>query len=265
MRPPLEVYRLLQDTNSDGLDISYRINTGGVTTTVQADAGRSLPTLVNGSVAEAKGALGLTVTADCGAFSYRMGYEKATLTIASLNPLFDAFRQFGPEGIALADRYDANRKLLVLQTIGAGYHPGPWFVMGEWGRVETHSFQGRKTAWYASSGYRIGTFTPHLTFARARADNLSDPGLPLAGLPPAIARSAAGLNAALNTLLRSKSVQDTVSLGTRWDFAKSAALKLQVDRSRLGAGSASSLINLQPAYQPGGKLTLFSAALHFVY
>jgi len=60
-------------------------------------------------------------------------------------------------------------------------------------------------------------------------------------------------------------VQKTLSFGGRWDFAKNAALKLQYDRTRLGAGSSGALINLQPGFQPGGEFTVFSAAIDFVF
>jgi hypothetical protein len=51
----------------------------------------------------------------------------------------------------------------------------------------------------------------------------------------------------------------------RWDFAKSAALKLQLDHSRVGTGSPGTLINIQPGFQPGGRFTVFSATLDFVF
>jgi hypothetical protein len=60
-------------------------------------------------------------------------------------------------------------------------------------------------------------------------------------------------------------VQKTVSIGGRWDFARNAALKLQLDRTHLGAGSSGALINVQPGFQPGGKFTVFSAAIDFVF
>jgi hypothetical protein len=125
---------------------------------------------------------------------------------------------------------------------------------------------GKRSAWYASGGYRLGKFTPYVTYARTKSEsNTSDPGLTLAGLPPFLAGPATGLNAGLNAVLGSVPVQKTVSVGARWDFAKSAALKLQFDHTRLGAGSPGTLINLQPGFQPGGKFNVFSATIDFVF
>ncbi len=60
-------------------------------------------------------------------------------------------------------------------------------------------------------------------------------------------------------------VQDTLSIGGRWDFMSNAALKLQYDHTRIGAGSSGVLINLQPGYQSGGTVNVFSAAIDFVF
>jgi hypothetical protein len=97
------------------------------------------------------------------------------------------------------------------------------------------------------------------------SDNLSDPGLDLSTLPPFLVGTAAGLNATLNSLLRQKVVQDTISIGGRWEMTRNAALKLQFDHTRIGAGSNGLMTNLQPDFQPGGKVNLVSATIDFVY
>jgi len=147
------------------------------------------------------------------------------------------------------------------------YDPGRWFAMSEWGTTDSQSVLGKRTAWYASGGYRIGKFTPYVTYARTKSDsNTSDPGLTLSGLPPPLAGLAAGLNAGLNASLGSLvPVQKTISVGGRWDVAKNAALKLQFDQTRLGAGSPGTLINTQPGFQPGGRVNVFSATIDFVF
>jgi hypothetical protein len=125
---------------------------------------------------------------------------------------------------------------------------------------------GKRIAWYASGGYRLGKFTPYLTYAQVDTDSrTSDPGLTLSGLPPVLAAPAAGLNTGLNDLLASSPAQKTISAGVRWDFAKNAALKLQFDQTRLGAGSPGMLINLQPGFQTGGRFNVFSATVDFVF
>ena len=72
------------------------------------------------------------------------------------------------------------------------------------------------------------------------------------------------LNGGLNTLLGSVAHQKTISMGMRWDLMRNVDLKLQCDHTRLGAGSAGTLINQQPDFQQGGTVNLFSATMDFV-
>lgn len=258
VRPPIEVYRLLPVSNNDGLDFSYRLHLGEMTNTVQAGIGKSDVKLINsGGTAEARDAWGFSNTLEYGSFTAHVTYRHARLTVPSVNALFDAFRLFGPQGIAIADKYGSDDKPNSVIAVGVSYDPGNWFVMSEWGQGDANAFLGKRDAWYVSGGYRFGRFTPYVIYARANADNLSDPGLAAPG--------AAGLNAALNSILSTKPVQDTVSIGGRWDFMKNADLKLQFDHTDIGAGSSGVLSNLQPGFQPGGKVNVFSATLDFVF
>lgn len=258
VRPPLEVYGLLRASNSDGLDLSYRLHIGELTNTVEANVSKKDTKLVNnGGTATARSAWGISNVTEYGSLTTRVTYQQAYVTVPSVNPLFDVFRQFGPQGIAIADRYDSRDKTFAAVAVGASYDPGAWFVMGEWGRIDTRSFIGKRSAWYVSGGYRFGTFTPYVTYARADADNLSDPGV--------AAPDAASLNAALNAILSAKPVQNTLSVGGRWDFMKNADLKLQFDHTDIGAGSTGVLSNTQPGFQPGGKINVFSATIDFVF
>ncbi len=269
VRPPLEVYGRVPVTASDGVDVQYRVHTGDFTHTLQANYGGSEQNLPDGGgTLKAKQAWGVTYSVEYHAATLHLAYQRPTLTLDSTKPLFDAFRQFGPQGVALADRYGLDKKPLSIIAVGATYNPGAWFVTSEWARTESHSFIGKGTGWYVSSGYRFGDFTPYLTYAKATADNLSDPGLNLSTLPPSLAGPAAGLNGALNSLLSENSintVQNTLSIGGRWDFTRNVALKLQYDHTNIGAGSYGVLTNLQPGYPTGGSFNVFSATIDFVF
>jgi hypothetical protein len=266
VRLPLEVYHNAPITASDGVDATYQIHVGGFTDVLQAHFGESDTKLPagNGTV-KARQSWGLVSTGEYHGATLHIGYESTHMTINSLNTLFDAFRQFGTEGIAIADKYDIDNKHVYVITLGARYDPGKWFVLGEWSHVVTHSVLGTLNGWYVSGGYRFGKFTPYVAYAQATADNLSDPGLTVSALPPFLAGPAAGLNAALNSLLSTKPVQDTISIGARWDFMKNVALKLQFDHTDIGAGSTGTLINIQPGFQPGGAFNVFSASIDFVF
>jgi len=266
VRPPIEVYGLLPITASDGAGFSYRLNFGDLTNTTQGSYAQSDTQQPDGrGDALARDSFNISNTSEYKSLTFRLSYQHARLTITSLDGLLDAFKTFGPQGVAIADKYNSDNKPVVTEIIGASYDPGHWFVISEWGHTRFNSFLGENTAWYASGGYRAGQFTPYVTYAQETAASNSDPGLTLAGLPPALAGFAAGLNAGLNAVLESITAQSTVSLGVRWDFMKNLDLKLQADHTRLGADSSGTLINLQPGFRLGSTVNLFSAAVNFVF
>jgi hypothetical protein len=266
VRPPLEVYSLLPITSNDGVDLSYRHAFGQLIDTLQGIGGKNDSPLPGGEgTSRARDSWGFSNTTEYGALTVRMTYQKTHLTVASVDPLFAAFREFGPQGIAIADQYNSDAKPYASSIVAASYDPGNWFAMSEWGHTNTHSFLGDKTGWYASGGYRAGPFTPYLTYAKIRANATTNQALTVANLPPFLAGPATGLNAALNEQLQKIPNQSTVSVGTRWDFAKNFDLKVQFDRTRIGADSDGTLVNIQPGFQPNSRLNVFSVAINFIW
>jgi hypothetical protein len=257
VRPPLEVYGLLPISNSDGLDVSYRLHRGELVNTVQANIGKEDIKLAhNGGTAKVTRTWGFSNTTESGPLTARITYQKFYATVPLFNSFFDVFRQFGSQGVAIADKYSIDDKPFSIYAVAASYDPGVWFVMSEWGHLDSQTVLGKRTAWYVSGGYRLGKFTPYVTYARAKASPLSDPGLTV---------DPFGLNALLNSTLSVNPVQNTLSVGGRWDFMKNADLKLQFDHTDIGAGSIGVLSNTQPGFQPGGKVNVFSATIDFVF
>jgi hypothetical protein len=272
VRPPGEVYSLVPVTSNDGVDVSYRLRIRSTTNTVQVTAGRSNSRFPSDgdsgfTTAQARRVVTFVDTLERGFLTVRLNYGQTRLTIPEFRPLFDGFRQFGPEGVAIADKYDVNKRPVTFLGAGVTYDPGKWFVMGEWGRVSIHSVLDETAGWYTSGGYRLPkAFTTYVVYAQVKAEgNRSDPGLTASALPPALAGLATGLNAALDSLLSRKTVQSTVSVGARWDFRKDVALKLQLDHSSHGSGSSGLLTNPQPGFKAGGNVNVFSASIDFVF
>jgi hypothetical protein len=266
VRPPGEVYNLAPYTNSDGVDGSYRVRFGEFTNTVQGTYGSSESKFPAGDRVTAQDMRGISDTVEFGASSVHLAYFKTNVTIEALKPYFDGFSQFGPEGIALANKYLADDKPFTFVGLGTSYDPGGWFVTGEWSSASTDSILGDSSAWYASGGYRIDKFTPYLAYAQVkRNSNTSDPGLNVSTLPPEPAATATELNGALNAVLGSFAIQKTITIGTRWDFMTNTDLKLQFEHIRIGAGSNGVLVNIQPGYRTGGTVNVFSATLDFVF
>lgn len=264
-RPPVELYNLIPITNSDGIDFMFRLRVSDWTNTFQGSLGETSIQYSQGT-ATAKAIRGFSNTLEHGAFTARLSYVQGDLAVGIAQPLFDGFRQFGPQGAAIADRYDAGQKHVSVIGLGASFDPGEWFATGELGKSTTHSFLGAKTAWYLSAGYRFGKLSPYAALGQVWVDsNVSDPGLGLAGLPPQLSAFAQGLNGGLNTLLGTAGEQRSVAVGSRWDFAKNGALKLQYDHIMLGAGSAGILILEQQDFRRGGTVNVLSAVIDFVF
>ncbi|HUP97301.1 MAG TPA: porin [Usitatibacter sp.] len=271
VRPPAELYSMVPVTTNDGVDASYRHAWGSITNTVQVTAGRSDSDFPNSAgfeagTAKVRNLVAFVDALEHGYATLRLTAGTAKLTIGAQEPFFAAFREFGPEGQAISDRYSVRDRRVDFIGIGASYDPGKWFAMAEWARFDTSSIVGTKSGWYVSAGYRISKVTPYVTFARIQADSpTSDAGLTLSSLPPAVVPTAAFLNAVLNEQLNLLPRQSTLSLGVRWDFARNAALKLQYDRVDVAAGSRGMFGNVGPGFQPGGKANLFNLTLDFVY
>jgi hypothetical protein len=266
VRPPVEAYSLVPINTSDGVDVSYLLHAGNWVHTLMGTYGATSTKQADGSSAEARREWNISDTIEFGSATLRIAYQRTDLTLDGLHTFFGAFRQFGPQGNALADEYDPYRKPVDFIGIGGIYNPRDWFVAGEWGGTNLHSVLGESTAWYVSGGYRVAKLTPYLTYGAVKAEsNTSSPGLNVAALPPSLAAPATGLNAALNAILGSIAVQNTISVGTRWDFMRNMDLKLQYDHTRLGAGSPGTLINLQPDFRPGGTVNILSIAIDFVW
>lgn len=265
VRPPAETYGLIPITASDGLDATYRVVLGPFTNAIQAFLGQSDIKLDEG-FARARHHWGLTATSERGAASFRLALQGAKVTVDPFNTLFDAFRQFGPEGDAIADRYDVDGSAFRFVAAGFLYDPGRWFATVEWGTTDSHSAIGDRTTWYASAGYRLGKFTPYLTYSDGDTDSpLSDPGLTVSAYPPALAETIARLNAGLNSALARSTDQDTGSAGVRWDFNKDFDLKVQFDHSLRRHGSNGTLGNIQPGFKSRGSYNLVSIAVDFVF
>jgi hypothetical protein len=266
VRPPVEGYNVLPVTSSDGIDATLRWGLGPVRNASQVFYGHSAVPLIDSLHVYGRGGIGISNTSDWGALSVRANVVSAEISSNIGAELFDAFNAFGPIGQDLTRRYAMDHKRMMLANIGVNYDPGTWFVMAEAGHTVSHSFLGSTRSAYVSAGWRQGAFTPYVTWARVRAAGATtDPGLPAAFLPPALAPTAAALNAGLNFLLWTIPQQTSQAVGMRWDLRTNMALKLQYDRVTPLEGSRGTFINPTPRFTPGHASHVASVALDFVY
>lgn len=267
VRPPVEVYGGLPISNSDGIDATWRWRSAGDTHhATQVFYGRTDTRLFEDRRLQAHGIAGLSHSIEHGPLSARVSALTGRLDTGIGVEVFSAMRGFGPQGVALADRYAIEDKRVSMVSAGVSYDPGQWFVSAEAGRTHTHSLLGQTSTMYIGGGYRFASLTPYAGFAKIRAHGAtSDPGLPLAGLPPRARAVASALNAGLNAYLATIPIQTTFSTGLRWDLATDAALKVQYDRVRPTDGSRGTLINTSSGFRSGQTVHVASVALDFVF
>jgi hypothetical protein len=265
VRPPVELYGLIPVFTRDGIDLSYRHRFHGWTHTLQASVGYTDADFPGDFTVEVRDGFGFFDTFERGDLSIHTALVQFRLSLP-LSDLFDAFRSFGPQGEAIADRFEVEDRRHEFAALGATYDPGQWFLAAELGRLWGRSLNVSRTAGYATAGRRLGGFTPYLTYSEVHADDaISSPGLDLSALPPELVPLAAGLNAALNESLAAIVVQRSISAGVRWDYRRNAALKLQVDRVDVGAGSYGSFVERQTDFATGGNATLVTLSTDFVF
>ena len=266
VRPPVETYGALPFTSSTGVDATLRWTAGSVRNASQVFYGRDDIRLASPYHAHTRRILGLSNNSDWGALNVHLNLMRSEVTLDIGDALFDAYKQFGPAGAAIAARYQIDHKVMNLANIGASYDPGAWFVMAEASRSRSETFVSSTNSAYVSAGWRWNAFTPYATLATVRAAGATtDPGLPLAGLPPAYAGQAVMLNAGLAQLLSTIAQQRTASVGLRWDCATNVALKVQYDRVTPHDGSRGTFINQTPSFRSDETAHVASVAVSFVY
>lgn len=264
-RPPVELYGLIPIYSWDGIDASYRRRLGDWTGTLNGALGRAESDIPGGR-AGAERFWTVNGSMQRGGFSGRLAVASGDVTVDAYTPLFDGFRQFGPAGDAIADRYEVIDSPLSFASVGSEYDHGSWFTLAEAAWTGSNSVMGDRVAGYVTAGYRAGPLTPYVTFSRVGLlSESAAAGLPVEAMPPEVAPAAAQLNSGLNFVLRSNPDQRTIALGARWDVRSGVALKAQVDFMDLLSDSHGTFRNLQPTFQPGGSVQLASVAATFVF
>lgn len=266
VRPPAEVYQLVSITNSDGVDASWRTSVGSFQYSAQLSYGEHRMEELGGDL-EAPNIISFTNRLEDRFLTLHASIMKIKLTAAGLDPLWQAYRGFGAAGEQVVQRYEASGEWAEFVSVGAGYDPGEWFMMAEWGQSDGETAFGGRYGWYLSGGWRIGGLTPYLTFSRGGGDYAPADveGLDPAPYPEATAAFARQLNSWLRLAQAGITPhQTTLSAGLRWDFRPGISATMQWDDVTVRNGSLGSFRNMEADHQPRGA-DVFSVALDFVF
>ncbi|AVR95558.1 porin [Pseudoduganella armeniaca] len=263
MRPPIEMYGQNIIENLDGADVNWQHSFGDTNVTAQAVAGiargKSFVPTDRSEVRFQAPAFAVAVAAEHGPVTLRFAYAEAKLKAPGVKPiesLTGTLRTLGFTQLA-SDIGIAEGKRMSFTSVGLLADWNNIVVQSEYGmrRAKEPVYLSESNAWYLMAGYRFGKILPYYSHA-----NYDGKGAAVT-TPAALARIPA-LSAGVKNLLAG-SEQKTDSIGVRWDFAKSAAAKFQIDRVKPGAKNGY-LTDVKPA-GVGKDVTVVAAGVDFVF
>ncbi|MBC3869493.1 porin family protein [Undibacterium oligocarboniphilum] len=258
LRPPVEMYTQVILESVDGIDGIYQTAVGETNITAQLSYGVTDSDSRSSYTAKFKKLSSLNVVLENGPLTLRFGRVDTNVTVdnsANLNLLVGGLRKYGYN--AAADSIAVQDTKASFTSVGLGLDYKNIVIQAEYGKRKSATLAIPDTSsWYTMFGYRMGAFLPYVVHASAKQDSpRTVAGTPTAG--PLLAYTYGA-----NALASASPIQTSNSLGVRWDFHKSAALKLQFDRMSPENGPGT-FINAKPNF--AGSVNVFAAAVDFVF
>ncbi|MCB1887362.1 MAG: hypothetical protein KDH20_07135 [Rhodocyclaceae bacterium] len=266
IRPVPEVFAALSVDFIDGADITYRFDRGDNLFQLKAYTGEhDSRTYIDGAPFDLYDIRSTGVTASW----FRDGWEARVgagtgkfLDNGDSQLLVDLLASLPlPSSVAAARALDSTGARSHFHHLELHYDEGPWDLLAGYVRLinpRRTPHLPRQRMFHAQAAYRMGRFTPYLTWARIRTEAARlDTGL--AGSPP-----FALLDSFAQAWLQAAQFnQRTLSAGVRFDLRPGIALKAQVDR--IVAGRSVILLDERNFDSTARRTTLFSLALDFAF
>ncbi|MDQ2990943.1 MAG: hypothetical protein M3R60_17780 [Pseudomonadota bacterium] len=279
LRPPAEMYSQVPFNNIDGADATYQRSFGDTTITAQLALGRTKAALNAGAGSlvhlQTKTITALNLVAEHGPLTMRVGHAETRASIddsASLNALVTGLRNAGAgykfaQLPVLADALALDNKKASFSSAGATLDWNNVLLQGEYAKRNTASYISDTSSWYVMAGYRFGKILPYASHASLKSNSIVANTVPAncpAGYPAACTPTMQALSAGVTRLTTTgtQGQQSTDTIGVRWDFYRSAALKVQIDRVKPQHGQGLFLV---PAASFTGPVTVGAVSVDFVF
>jgi hypothetical protein len=282
IRTPVDVYALVPVRSFDGGDLLYQTDIGNTTVNGQLWMGKS--TILIGKDAEGSeyitlhNIVGLNFTVENGPLTVHFGRMKNRLDatgsgLEGFNTLLGTLNEIsaapGLGSLAtMSDDLAINGKFASFTGVGAVLDLGNWIASAEAvKRVTNSTYIPTITAWYATLGYRISTFTPYISYSKRTTNSDTSVTSPTVSpfLPPQIQGAVPVLVGTVNSLL-TPSDESTSALGVRWDAGKNYDVKAEFQQIRVPAGATGVFTQVQGgSYSVDTHVNLFSLAVDFVF
>lgn len=273
VRPPAEFYGWIPIFSLNGGDLAYTFDAGDARWRLKAQAGNTRLAIPIGDGYDFKGdhLLGLSLSRETAHWRLKAAYSQFTVgsEVPALTPLHGGLNQVAAaavpgisgEAARLRRELSFEGARITYATLGAAYDDGTWLAQAEIGRsTASADIVPHADMAYASLGHRFGDWTPYLLAGRSRPGNDR--------------RHAANNWGAFNATLRDPALftvnttrieQDTLSLGTRWDVHRQAALKLQWDHTRIRPSGYGLWWRDLAINERSSRVNLLSVTLDFIF
>lgn len=275
VRPPREFYSWIPIFSLDGGEFSQDIVQGDARWRFRAQFGRSAFDIPMGQATfafQAADLWSLSLSRQAGPWRLQAGLSgfRSTTEAAPLAGLHAGLEQLAALNLAgISDEAAQLRGETAFKnariryfTLGAAYDDGQWLAQAELGYSATNrAIAPSSRTGYVALARRLGEFTPYAMLSLSRPDK--------SALAPINDWSGIGQAAFQQTAYfvtnSTRQDQETLSLGSRWDFHSQAALKLQWDHSRIHRQGYALWFRSLESNARSSSVNLFTVSLDFVF
>ncbi|GHU13978.1 hypothetical protein AGMMS50225_24930 [Betaproteobacteria bacterium] len=241
IRPPTEVYSLNPFTYLDGVDLLYHTSIGGVNIEIHPYFGNTILSVYQGGNSHLDSARGLNITATTEHLTLFAGHAESNFALKwsgdDFLMLSSLLHATTPNANAILNDLSGNKGFASFSALGAQWDDGKWLLIGEYSRLTSRRYTHDAHAWEVTAGRHFGNWLPYITLARHTEDSPVTSGR---SPVPQVDGFLRAFTAARNLSQRS------VTLGTRWDFYRNAALKLEFNHARISGDSWGSFFARDP-------------------
>lgn len=258
VRPPVEVYSLNPFSSVDGVDALYRTDAGPLDIEIQSVFGKSSLGIHGGTV-KLRAIRTLNVAASGHGLTLHAGYTAANLDVRwGDQPSQNLLAALAATGNgSIADELNGTGAKASFTSAGFQYDRDHWLLIGEFARRDASHFISSAQGWYLTGGYRVGSVTPYVTYARQiETAPVTTSTVPI----PALQTGLDLFNASR------RNAQRTEGIGVRWDVARNFALKGQFDLIRPGPDGLGIFVSPPAGYlTPSGPIHVLSLSVDVVF
>ncbi|THF65368.1 hypothetical protein [Pseudothauera rhizosphaerae] len=261
VRPPQEVYGLNPFSEIDGADLLLRVPAGALELELKPYFGNGRIDLADDSRATLRDVRGINVALSGVHLSAHLSHGEGRLHVKwgddGYRAVAAGLTQAGGALAGVPAQLAGDEGRARFSSAGLQWDDGRHLVIAEAVQRRVNRYVNSAQAWQLTVGQRSGSFTHFLTLARQRQDR------PVARADIADPALAAGFAAFLASR---NEAQRSVTVGTRWDFARNAAFKAQLSRARIDRDAWGSFFPGDPRQPPGGhRVHVLSLSLDVVF